>query len=593
MANRFSARALGRSWSAALFLFVAPFVLGACDTPPKFTAPGGLKPSLGAGAVVAEHPEATRVGLEILDAGGNAVDAAVATSLALAVVYPQAGNLGGGGFAVVVPAGASGEAVTLDFRETAPAKLTAADFRDENDAVIPGLSTNTHLGVGVPGSPDGLWKLHERYGLLEWEDLVSPAIRLAREGFAIDSHLARDLRAPNLRERLDRSSAARALFYPDGEPLAEGERLVQPELARTLELLAARGPDGFYRGPVADALTAEMRRARGRLEQSDLDGYSSTWREPLRGEFNGLQVISMPPPSSGGVALLQVLGMVERLGPPRARSGPSGPVAHLWAEAMRRAFADRAMHLGDPDFVDVPVDQLLSAAWLDERAESIGPQADLGVAPWARPPAEGGGETTHLSVLDAEGNAVSLTTTLNTTFGTGILVPGAGFLLNNELDDFSLKPGVPNVYGLVGQAANQIEGGKRPLSSMTPTVLLDSQGRVRMVVGSPGGPRIISSVLQVVLRHVWHGQPIAEAIEAPRLHQQWLPLSTRLEPGWSPAVLSELEERGHELDLRSSRWSSVQGITVDAQGRVAAHSDSRRGGAAGVQGQGLSQPARP
>lgn len=593
MVIRFRACAVGAHACVALLLAALPIALSACGAPPKLTAPGGLKPTAGVGAVVSEHPEATRVGLEILDAGGNAIDSAVATALALAVVYPQAGNLGGGGFAVVVPAGEPDGAVTLDFRETAPAKLTAADFRDENDDVIRGLSTDTHLGVGVPGSPDGLWKLHERFGLLEWEALVEPAIRLARDGFAVDPHLARDLRAEGLRDRLGRSSAARALFYPDGEPLAEGQRLTQPELARTLELLAAQGPAGFYRGPVADALTAEMRRAKGRLEQDDLDGYSSTWREPLRGEFDGLQVISMPPPSSGGVALLQVLGMVQRLDPPRSNAGPSGPVAHLWAEAMRRAFADRAVHLGDPDFVEVPVAELLSSAWLDERAESLGSEADLEVEPWARPPAEGGGETTHLSVLDAEGNAVSLTTTLNTTFGTGILVPGAGFLLNNELDDFSLKPGVPNAYGLVGQAANQIEGGKRPLSSMTPTVLLDDQSRVRMVVGSPGGPRIISSVLQVVLRHVWHGQPIAEAIEAPRLHQQWRPLSTRLEPGWSPAVLADLEERGHELDLRSSRWSSVQGITVDAQGRVEAHSDSRRGGAAGVQGQGLSQPSRP
>jgi gamma-glutamyltranspeptidase/glutathione hydrolase len=590
---RLFVRAVEVRASVALALFGFTSVLAACAGKPRVAAPGGLESSAGVGAVVSEHPEATRVGLAILDAGGNAVDAAVATALALAVVYPQAGNLGGGGFAVVVPAGQPEAAATLDFRETAPAKLLAADFRDENDDVVEGRSTDTHLGVGVPGSPDGLWRLHQRFGRLEWEALVVPAVRLARGGFAVDPHLARDLRVESLRQRLTRSSAARALFYPDGEPLSEGARLTQPELARTLELLAAQGPDGFYRGPVADALTAEMRRADGRLEQADLDGYESRWREPLRGTFDDLEVICMPPPSSGGVALLQVLGMVERLDPPRSDAGPSGAVAHLWAEAMRRAFADRAMHLGDPDFSDVPVEALLSDAWLDERAASLGPKVDMDVAPWARPPAEGGGETTHLCVLDAEGNAVSLTTTLNTTFGTGILVPGAGFLLNNELDDFSLKPGVPNAYGLVGQAANQIEGGKRPLSSMTPAVLLDKDGRVRMVVGSPGGPRIITAVLQVVLRHVWHDQAIAEAIEAPRLHQQWRPASTRLEPGWSPAVIADLEERGHELDLRSSRWSSVQGITVDARGRVAAHSDSRRGGAAGVQGQGLSQPARP
>lgn len=579
--------------SAGIAGVLGSVFLVACAGSPVPRTLSGLEPSAGVGAVVAEHPEATAVGLAVLDNGGNAVDAAVATALALAVVYPQAGNLGGGGFALVIEAGESDSAAALDFRETAPAALTAEDFRDENDNVIAGLSVDTHLGVGVPGTPDGLWRLHERFGSLPWSDLVSPAVELARGGFSVDPHLARDLRRESLRTRLQRSSAARTLFYPDGEPLDVGQRLVQPELARTLELLAAQGPEGFYKGPVADALTAEMRRADGRLEQADLDGYESRWRNPLRGSFDGYTVIGMPPPSSGGVALLQALAMVERLAPARGSEGPDRATVHQWAEAMRHAFADRAAHLGDPDFNELPIEALLDPAWLDERADSIAEEANLEIEPWARTPSEGSGETTHLSVLDAQGNAVSLTTTLNTTFGTGILVPGAGFLLNNELDDFSLKPGVPNAYGLVGQAANQIEGGKRPLSSMTPTVILDGSDRVRMVVGSPGGPRIISAVLQVVLRHLWHAQPIGEAIEAPRIHQQWRPIATRIEPGWDAATLADLEGRGHELDLRSSRWASVQAIAVDDRGRVAAHSDSRRGGAAGVQGQGLSEPAHP
>lgn len=584
-----------------------------------------------AGAVVSEHPLATQVGLAVLDAGGNAADAAVATALALAVVYPQAGNLGGGGFAVFV--GADGNASTLDFREVAPAGYAQDLYLGADGEVVKERSLVTPLAVGVPGSPLGLWELYRRHGSrrLSFAQLCEGAIALAENGFTVDPWLARDLASPSNQALLTHDPGAAAKFYPGGAPLAEGDRLVQPELGATLRRLAQRGPvGGFYRGEVAEALVADLREADRRagfvagerlLSLADLAAYEVRERPPLVGSFAGRTLVAMGPPSSGGVALLQVLGILEGMplqrqrdarrerlalgldvaseGDPAEREAASlgldARAVHWWIEAFRRAFADRAEHLGDPDHVDVPVGELLAPAWLASRRVSIGERADLAVGALVRAPREASAETTHLSVVDRDGNAVALTTTLNDTFGSGLYVDAAGFLLNNELDDFSIKPGTPNLFGLVGGAANQLAPGRRPLSSMTPTVVLAPSGRVEVVIGAPGGPRIITAVTQVLLRMLAYGQPLEDAIRAPRLHQQWRPEVTRFEEGW-PATLRGALDRDHGQPLREPErggFASVQGIHVCEDGGVEAFSDPRRGGAAGVQGRGVARPASP
>ncbi|MEM9802978.1 MAG: gamma-glutamyltransferase family protein [Planctomycetota bacterium] len=596
------------------------------------------------GAVVSEHPLATKAGLLVLEAGGNAADAAVATALALAVVYPQAGNLGGGGFAVWVPAPSDdaekNRPATLDFREIAPAGYGVDLYVDESGEVVRSRSLTTPLAVGVPGSPRGLYELYRMHGSrrLSFTQLSQGAIRLAEDGFAVDEWLARDLARSTTRAKLMADPGAAAVFYPDGEPLAVGERLVQPALARTLRILAQSGPDRFYGGPVARAIVEDLRDADERMGSvagdrlmnlDDLAAYRVTWREPLVAVLRGYEFIGMGPPSSGGVALFQILGILDglpldverrsalerielgladppqtgRLGnvDPDAETplpGPSGLDArgvHWWIEAMRFAFADRAVHLGDPDHVDVPVDELLDASWLARRRVSIGERARLDAAAWAPAPRAESLETTHLSVVDREGNAVSLTTTLNGSFGSGIFVDAAGFLLNNELDDFSIRPGTPNMYGLVGSAANQLAPGKRPLSSMTPVVARDGSGRVALVIGAPGGPRIITAVAQVVLRILLYDQSLVDAIRAPRLHQQWNPEVTSFEDGWDPSLLDVLV-RVHGQPIRSSggrTFASVQGILVQPDGTVDAYSDPRRGGAAGLEGEDPMRPARP
>ena len=589
------------------------------------------------GAVVSEHPLATRAGLRVLEAGGNAADAAVATALTLAVVYPQAGNLGGGGFAVWVPG--DGAPATLDFREVAPARYTADLYLDEEGDVVPRRSLRTPLAVGVPGSPRGLFELYRTHGSrrLSFTQVCESAILLAENGFRVDPWLAASLRRDSVRELLTADPGGAALFYPDGEPLAEGDLLVQPALARTLRTYALGGPDGFYSGDVAKAIVADLAEADARtggaagpnlMTRSDLRAYEAVWREPVVGRFEGREVIGMGPPSSGGVALLQALGILQGLpldlargealervqvgaadGPRMGRMGrlegddglapPADPgvdaqVLHWWIEAMRCAFADRAVHLGDPDHVDVPVDELLSPEWIARRRMGIGDRADLGIAAWVPPIPDGSDETTHLSVVDRDGNAVSLTTTLNGSYGSGIFVEEAGFLLNNELDDFSILAGVPNMYGLVGAAANQLAPGRRPLSSMTPVVVRSASGRVELVIGAPGGPRIITAVLQVVLRVLVHEQGLREAVRAPRLHQQWRPEVTRFEPSFDEGLIDTLQ-RTHGQPVRAPEtgrfFGSVQAIQVLPDGSVEAFSDPRRGGAGGVEGQGVAATA--
>ncbi len=577
---------------------------------------GGVRfeePGLQSGAVVSEHPLATAVGLAVLERGGNAADAAVATAFALAVVYPQAGNLGGGGFAIW--AGAGGDEAALDFRERAPRSTSAELYLDARGDFVPQRSIAGPLAVGVPGSTLGLHELWRRHGsgTQAWAELLRPAIRLAREGYTTGPWLTHDLERPGVRERMN--PAALALYYPGGEALDEGTWLVQAELATTLARIAAEGPRGFYEGPVAEALVAELRRThvpgagaptQGIIEREDLRGYEAKWRAPLIGHFQGDELISMPPPSSGGLVILQVLAVLEGLplgstvGTARAaglRDGLSERMLHWWIESLRMAFADRAEHMGDPDFHAVPVEQLLSREWITERRVSISDHARPEVSAWSPAAPVESSETTHLSVLDSEGNAVSMTTTLNGLFGSGILVREAGFFLNNELDDFSIQAGVPNQFGLVGNEANSLQPGKRPLSSMSPTILRDSRGRVSMVLGSPGGPRIITSVLQVILRVLVLEQQLGDAVRSPRLHQQWSPQATLFEGGvdggWDVALLQALEQRGHPLEVVARSFGSVQAIWVGAQGEVFASSDPRHGGAAGVTRRGVTAPALP
>ena len=551
--------------------------------------------------VTSQHPLATRAGVLILEAGGNAADAAVATALALAVVYPQAGNLGGGGFAVWVAHDPDEAPLVLDFRETAPEALTPEAFLDESGRVVPERSLSGPLAVGVPGTPFGLWLFHRRLGRLPFAQVARPAIDLAREGFAVDEFLARDLVREKERRRLTGPGMARALFYPRDEPLREGTLLRQEELAATLEELVRRGPAGFYSGRVAEAVVGTLQPLGGVMDLEDLAGYEPVWREPLRGWFRGLEIVTVPPPSSGGLVLLQVLAMLDgfpldeekvrtrdsarEVDPDSevARVGLSGRAVHWWIEAMRRAFADRALHMGDPDFHTVPVADLLAPSWIAERRISIGELADPHVEAF-RFPASEGNDTTHLSVLDREGNAVSLTTTLNTRFGSGLMVPGVGFLLNNEIDDFAVAAQSPNTYGLVGGSANAIEPRKRPLSSMTPAIVREGGQTVRMVLGSPGGPRIISSVIQVLLRTEVYGQSLEEAVAAPRLHQQWVPTATRFEEGWDPLLLQDLRNRDHDVELSQTSFGAVQAIRVEVGGVPEGVSDPRRGGAALAEG---------
>ncbi|MDZ4774539.1 MAG: gamma-glutamyltransferase family protein [Planctomycetota bacterium] len=614
----------GPAWAALALVVVA----SACRSATVFGREA-VWPTPKKGAVVSEHPLATQVGLEILDAGGNAADAAVATALALAVVYPQAGNLGGGGFALYVPH--SGVARAFDFRETAPAAAKSELYLDGRGRFVPDRSLVGPLSVAVPGSPAGLAALLEKSGSGRFSlaQLCEPAIEFARKGFEVDAWLARDLVAEGLRESMN--APARALFYPGGRPLKVGDRLVQPDLARTLTVIAEKGANGFYRGALTDLIVREIER--GRIPRGDLggaigDGSGSGWitredlasytvkeRAPLKGWFRGLEIVTMPPPSSGGIVLVQALGMLEGLPLSTDRNetlaahgiekekgaststdtpGLSERMVHWWIESLRAAFADRAETMGDPDFVSVPIAALTSPAWIAQRRIEIGESARVDVEPW-HPPAREGGETTHVSVLDDEGNACSLTTTLNTTFGSKTMVEGAGFFLNDEMDDFAIQAGTPNGFGLVGGTANAIQPSKRPLSSMTPTVLRDGGHANVMVIGSPGGPRIITAVFQVLLRVLVLEQSFADAVRAPRLHQQWSPKETLFEKGFDPTIVGALvNRRGHPVSFAKGSFASVQVVALDAVGgEPITVSDPRRGGNGATQGRSPSKPALP
>ncbi len=537
-------------------------------------------PVLGAnGMVSSQNAHASEVGAQVLADGGNAVDAAVAVGFALAVTLPRAGNLGGGGFMLVHDAG-SNETVAIDYRESAPRRAGRDMFLDEDGNVDLERARFSHLSAGVPGTVAGLWRAHRDYGKLPWKRVVEPAIRLARDGFEVTYDLAGLL--ASRQQRMCRFEAACRYFYkPGGEPYEPGERLVQPDLADTLEAIAEQGPDVFYKGAIAKQIVAEMERGGGFVDAESLAAYEPVVREPARGTYRGYEVLTMPPPSSGGIHIVQMLNILENF--PMAEFGSgSADAIHVLTETARLAYADRSKHLGDPDFYDVPADWLMSKAYARKLAATIDmkrarPSSE--VAPGV-PPAYESPDTTHFSVMDRDGNVVSNTTTLNFSFGSGIAVAGAGFLLNNEMDDFSAKAGVPNAFGLLGGEANEIESGKRPLSSMTPVIVLDD-GDAWFATGSPGGSRIITTVLQMLVNVIDHGMNIAEAEAAPRMHHQWYPDLLQLESGFSPDTIRILEARGHQIAAAQWSMGSLQTVAFK-DGVFRGSSDPRRPNAASI-----------
>nr|WP_207435902.1 gamma-glutamyltransferase [Sabulibacter ruber] len=505
--------------------------------------------------VVSAHPEASRIGLEILKKGGNAYDAAVATGLALAVAYPVAGNIGGGGFLVYRKH--DGETGALDYREKAPKAATRDMYLDAQGNVIANASILGHLAVGVPGAVDGMVKMHQKLGSLPWAQVVQPAIDLARNGVVLTEREARLLNGA--KEEFLKVNKFKPNVVRD-TPWQKGDVLHLPELAKTLERIRDKGRAGFYEGETADLLVKEMKRGRGIISHQDLEEYQAVWRPAVSGTYRGYKVISMSPPSSGGIALLQLLQMVE---PYELREwGWQQPnTVHVMVEAQRRVYADRAAYLGDPDFYKVPVASLLNSAYLKKRMSTF----DMDRATPSTQIQEGqllaheSDQTTHYSIVDQWGNAASVTTTLNGNFGSAVMVEGAGFILNNEMDDFSVKPGVPNMFGLIGGEANAIVPGKRMLSSMTPTIL-EKDGKLFMVVGTPGGSTIITSVFQAILNVIDHGMGMQQAVAAPRFHHQWLPDQIQSEAtALSPSVREALQNKGHKLQNRGN-YGAVDGI---------------------------------
>ncbi len=523
------------------------------------------------GMVVTQHADATRIGVEILRRGGNAVDAAVAVGFALAVCLPRAGNLGGGGFMLIHLA--SGQTLALDYRETAP-QAASRDMFKAGDGVDFERSQYSYLAAAVPGTVAGLTSALERYGTLSLAEVIAPAIELARQGVVVTPDLWTDLQAH--RAVLARwPQSLRIFFKPDGSGYALGERLVQEDLAWSLEQIARQGKDAFYRGAIAQKIVAAMAAGGGLIREQDLLDYHPAWRQPVRGSYRGFQVASMPPPSSGGVHLIQLLNILEGF-PLSFLGANSAESLHLMTEAMKLAYADRSEYLGDPDFFRVPVAGLTSKVYAQDLRRQIDryrARPALEIKAGNPPPAESP-DTTHFSVMDRQGNAVANTYTLNFSYGSGIVVNGTGILLNNEMDDFSAKPGVPNSYGLIGGAANAIAPGKRPLSSMTPTILFNSDGQPYLVTGSPGGSRIITTTLQIILNVVDHGMNVAAATVAPRIHHQWLPDVLRVEEGLSADTLNLLTLKGHRISVEDS-MGSTQSILKTPAGYFGA-ADPRR-----------------
>ena len=519
------------------------------------------------GMVVSASRLASDAGVNILKKGGNAIDAAVATGFTLAVTHPQAGNIGGGGFLVAHTA--YGESFSLDFREMAPSMAHRDMYLDDSSNVVPGLSLYSHLAAGTPGSVDGLLRIWRDHGSgnISLRQLLLPAIQLAERGFSISYGFARVLNI--FHDFFINDDGAKAVFIKkNGEPWRAGDKLVQRDLARTLKLISRKGRAGFYDGKTAQLIKREMAEGNGFITKDDLDNYHSVYRTVVTGDFKDLDIISMGPPSSGGVLLIQMFNMLEQY-PLDTLGWNSSDYIHLLTEIERRAYADRAEHMGDPDFWEVPVSMLVSKEYAFERIQNISMKkaTKSSVVKAGDPLAYESRETTHYSVIDKNGNAVSVTTTLNTGFGCGVLVEGAGFFLNNEMDDFSAKPGTPNIFGLIGNEANAIQPYKRPLSSMTPTIVLKN-GEPFLIIGTPGGSTIITTVMQIILNVAIHGMDIQEAVSVPRVHSQWLPDAIIVEQrSLSKDVEQNLINRGHTI--RSYRWSTIgqaNGIMIGEKG---------------------------
>jgi gamma-glutamyltranspeptidase/glutathione hydrolase len=544
--------------------------------PPGWTLLDDVQAVAAPDAVVASvHPRASEIGAAILRRGGNAVDAAVAVGFALAVVHPSAGNIGGGGFMVIrLP---DGSVHTLDYREAAPAGA-ARDMYLDSLGQLTARSVTGHLAAGVPGSVAGLAEAQRRFGRLPLSEVIEPAIRLARDGIALDESRSRSL--AYAAQRLAQFAGSRRQFLlPDGSAPPVGTLFVQPDLARTLQAVADSGPRVFYEGYVADLVVEEMARGGGLISKEDLAAYRPIWREPVTSTYRGYTVYSMPPSSSGGVTMTEILNILEGYDSLPA-FGTAGQV-HLVAEAMRRAFTDRNYFLGDPAYVEMPLDRLLSKSYASEQRATIDPSR---ATPSARlvPGMAEGDHTTHYSVVDADGGAVSVTTTINSGYGSAVTVEGAGFLLNNEMDDFTGAPGQPNQYGLIQGEANAIQPGKRMLSAMTPSIVLDPDGTLLMILGSPGGPTIITTVMQVISNVVDHGMTLPEAVAAPRIHHQALPDQIYYERGGLRAeVVAQLERMGHTVRRRGGYSGEVAGIMRTESGWVGVADPRSGGGSAG------------
>lgn len=563
---------------AAIGLIVAPAL--AQDSRPGVSttiARDAARPVAAAhGMVVAQERIAAEIGRDVLARGGNAVDAAVATGFAMAVTYPRAGNIGGGGFMLIHLA--NGEDVAIDYRETAPSAATRDMFLGDGGKPDPKKSRDQALGIGVPGTVAGLALALERYGSgrFSLRKLLAPAIALARDGFTIEDDIADTL--PQWHRRLLQWPASRKVFArDDGTPLQRGDRLVQSDLAATLQAISEHGASGFYDGKVADRLVDAIGAAGGILTRDDLKSYRADIRTPIRGSYRGLDIVAMPLPSSGGTVLIETLNILEGFDL-RAMGAGSVDSLHVLIEAMKRAYADRARYLGDPAFVQAPVARLIAKDYAAQQRATI----DMTRAtPWndgALTPPHEGDNTTHFSVADRFGNAVSNTYTLNFSYGLGLVADGTGVLLNNELDDFTAAPGASNAYGLVGFDANLPGPGKRPLSSMSPTIVL-KDGRPLLVTGSPGGSRIISTVLQVIVNALDFDMNIAAAVAAPRLHHQWLPDEVRVERGFPEATLDGLRARGHRIATPLGQ-TSANSILIAAPGLLGAPDPRTRGATA-------------
>ena len=523
------------------------------------------------GMVASQEALASAIGRDILQQGGNAVDAAVAVGFALAVTLPRAGNIGGGGFMLIHDA-KKNETIAIDYREKAPKAAFRDMYLDENGNADEERSRYHGLAVGVPGTVDGLLLALAEHGTMTREQVLAPAIRLAEEGITVTPGLSNSLQG--LAERMAKwPSTAKIFYHADGRALQPGETLKQPELAASLRRIAAQGRDGFYQGETADKIIAAIKGAGGTMTAEDLRDYHSVKREPVRGDYRGYEIVSMPPPSSGGIHIIQILNILEGYDL-HASGANTAKTIHLMAEAMQLAYADRAEYLGDPDFIKIPVKGLTSQKYADSLRAKIDPDK-------ARPGAEirhsdplpyESDQTTHYSVVDKDGNAVANTYTLNFSYGTGLVAEGTGILLNNEMDDFSAKPGVPNGYGLIGGDANAVEAGKRPLSSMSPTIVFKDD-KPFLVTGSPGGSRIITTVLQIISNVIDHDMNIAEATHAPRIHDQWTPDEIRVEHALNADTVRLLENMGHKVE-RKSAMGSTQSIMVTPEGLYGA-SDPR------------------